>query len=112
MKPSSVLGVLMLAASLNSLQDVRPAGVPPGAVQAGQAEARAERDIPPPIHPKPQLNVAQLEQQADELAKLAQTIPVDIASVNKGMLPKDVLRKLRQIEKLSRRLRNDLGRQQ
>ena len=111
MKTSPVLGTLLLAASLSSLQDVRPAGVPPGVVQAGQAEARAEKDLPPPIHPRVALNVAQLEQEADELAKLAQTIPVDMVSVKKGMLPKDVVQKLKQIEKLSKRMRTDLDRQ-
>ena len=91
-------------------QDVRPAGVPPGAVQAGQAEDRAERNIPPPIHPKPTIDLAQLQDQADELAKLAQTVPLDVASIRKGMLPKDVLQKLKQIEKLSKHLRNELDR--
>lgn len=105
-----VFAPLIFLTSLAFTQDVRTAGVPPGVVQAGQAESRAEKDIPPPIHPKPALDVAQLEGQAAELAKLAQTVPLDVASIKKGMLPKDVLQKLKQIEKLSKHLRSELDR--
>jgi hypothetical protein len=50
----------------------------------------------------------QLQRDADELARIAQTIPADIASVRQGMLPKDVNEKLKQVEKLSKRLRTEL----
>jgi hypothetical protein len=50
----------------------------------------------------------QLQKEADDLARTAQTIPSDVASVRKGMLPKDVIEKLKQIEKLSKRLRSEL----
>jgi hypothetical protein len=43
------------------------------------------------------------------LARTAQTIPTDVASVRKGMLPKDVIDKLKQIEKLSKRMRTELN---
>jgi len=45
---------------------------------------------------------------ADDLARLAQTIPTDAASIRQGMLPKDTIQKLKQIEKLSKRLRAEL----
>jgi hypothetical protein len=106
----SVLGTFLLMVSPAFMQDVHPAGVPPGVVQVGQAEAKAEKDIPPPIHPKPAVDLAQLQRQADELAKLAQTVPSDVTNIKKGMLPKDILQKLKQIEKLSKRLRNELER--
>jgi hypothetical protein len=106
---SRIFGIALLTVSLGFGQDVRQAGVPPGIVQAGQAEAQAEKDIPPPIHSQPALDLAHLTQQADELAKLAQAVPLDIASIKKGMLPKDTLQKLKQIEKLSKRLRSELN---
>ena len=109
MKTSLVLGTLLFVASVTVAQDVRPAGVPPGVVQAGQAEAKAERNLPPPIQAKRSLDLSKLQQEADELAKLAQTIPPDIASVRTGMLPKDTAQKLKQIEKLSKQLRNALN---
>jgi hypothetical protein len=55
------------------------------------------------------LDLLQLQRDADDLARTAQTIPTDVASVRKGMLPKDVIDKLKQIEKLSKRLRTELN---
>ena len=55
------------------------------------------------------VDLAQLQKEADELARTAQTIPSDLASIRKGILPKDVIAKLKQIEKLSRRLRTGLN---
>ena len=75
---------------------------------------------PESMHPEPQnqapaaapsrrLDLAHLQQEAEDLARTAQTIPSDVASVRKGMLPKDVIEKLKQIEKLSKRLRTELN---
>lgn len=55
------------------------------------------------------IDLLQLQKEADDLARTAQTIPSDVASVRKGMLPKDVIEKLKQIEKLSKHLRNELN---
>ena len=54
------------------------------------------------------VNLVELQREADDLARTAQTIPSDVASVRKGMLPKDVIEKLKQIEKLSKHLRSEL----
>jgi hypothetical protein len=54
------------------------------------------------------VDLAQLQNEADELARTAQTIPSDVASIRKGILPKDMIEKLKQVEKLSRRLRTEL----
>lgn len=64
---------------------------------------------PAPVAPTRHIDLAQLQRDADDLARTAQTIPSDVASVRKGMLPKDVLQKLKQIEKLSKHLRNELN---
>jgi len=55
------------------------------------------------------VDLAQLQKEADQLASTAQTIPSDVASIRKGILPKDLIEKLKQIEKLSRRLRTELN---
>lgn len=39
-------------------------------------------------------------------ARTAQTIPCQVAGVSKGMLPNDVIEKLKEIEKLSKHLRS------
>jgi hypothetical protein len=36
------------------------------------------------------IDLAQLQREADDLARTAQTISTEVASVRKGMLPKDV----------------------
>ncbi len=61
-----------------------------------------------PSTPSRRVDLVQLQKEADDLARTAQTIPSDVASVRKGMLPKDVIEKLKQIEKLSKRLRSEL----
>jgi hypothetical protein len=75
---------------------------------------------PPPLntdtsHPEPapqtihrRIDPVKLQRDADDLARLAQTIPTDAASIRQGKLPKDVIQKLKEIEKLSKRLRGEL----
>jgi hypothetical protein len=60
-------------------------------------------------HPPRQMNLTRLHDDARALATAAGSIPADVESVSKGMLPKDILEKLKQIEKLSKRLRNELN---
>ena len=64
---------------------------------------------PTPGAPSRRIDLARLQKEADDLSRTAQTIPSDVASVRKGMLPKDVIEKLKQIEKLSKRLRTELN---
>jgi hypothetical protein len=109
MKTSLLVGTVILMASLTSAQEPWPTAVPPGVMQAGQASAKAERDIPPPIQAKRSLDLSKLQREADELSKLAQSIPPDVAYIREGMLPKDLTQKLKQIEKLSKQLRGQLN---
>jgi len=62
-----------------------------------------------PQSPNRRMDFLQLQRDADQLAHTAQTIPSDVTSVRKGMLPKDVIEKLKQIEKLSKKLRTELN---
>jgi hypothetical protein len=68
-----------------------------------------EKNVPPPRVYHSTADAAKLEQEADELSRLAQSIPPDVQSVGKGMFPKDVVQKLKQIEKLSKHLRGELA---
>ena len=54
------------------------------------------------------IDLAKLQADADEMSNLAQTIPADLTSLRHNMLPKDVLQKLKRIEKLSKHLRREL----
>lgn len=56
------------------------------------------------------LDPAELTKEARELMQLAQSIPLDIEHVNRGVLSKDVAEKLKRIEKLSKHLRSQIYR--
>ena len=55
------------------------------------------------------IDPAKTQQEASELAKLAQSIPADIDKVSKGQLPHDLGARLKRIEKLSKQLRRELA---
>jgi hypothetical protein len=59
--------------------------------------------------PQPRINSAKVKEQANQLSKLAQSIPSDIDKATKGLLPQDLLRRLKQIEKLSKQLRREIS---
>ena len=59
--------------------------------------------------PQHHIDLMKLQQEADDLTRTAQTIPTDVAGVRQGTLPKDMIEKLRRIEKLSKRLRSELN---
>jgi hypothetical protein len=68
----------------------------------------ADHPAPTPENIRRHIDPVKLQRDADDLARIAQTIPTDTASIRQGMLPKDTLQKLKQIEKLSKRLRAEL----
>jgi len=47
---------------------------------------------------------------AQELAELSASIPADVKLVNRGLLPKDLVEKLKRVENLSKHLRSELTR--
>jgi hypothetical protein len=86
----------------------------------------APRTFPPPEPDYPRLQIDQppavvhgnhrrkydpvkIKKQADQLSKLAQSIPPDVDKVSHGQLPKELLIRLKQIEKLSKQLRRELA---
>ena len=50
-----------------------------------------------------------LESEAKELLELSQSVQPDIESLKRGLLSKDLLNKLKRIEKLSKHLREQVG---
>jgi hypothetical protein len=105
-KRLSSIFVLVLFAAPSALAQ-KP--VPPGIRQADTTEAQTQSNIPPPASPRAHVDMVQLRQEADELARIAQTIPPDIAAVQNGILPKDVIEKLKRVEKLSKNLRSAIS---
>lgn len=81
----------------------------PGLQQGDQTQQQADRNIPLPTSQQPRVDFTKLHRDADELARLAQTIPLDVSSIQQGLLPKDMGEKLKQIERLSKRIRSQLN---
>ena len=103
-----VVTVLACAAFCFPVQD-QSHPLPPGVRQADQAETQNEKNIPPPVSLRTHIDFARLDRDAADLSALAQTIPGDVDSVRRGMLPKDTLDKLKQIEKLAKHLRSQIS---
>ncbi|MGB6675092.1 MAG: hypothetical protein WBE44_00240 [Terriglobales bacterium] len=104
MRTSTLLFAFLLCASVAFAQHNGPTGQR----QADRAEDQFEKSVPPPIHQQSPVDLAKLKNDADELVVLSQSIHSGIGDVEKGMLPKDLTEKLKQVEKLSKRLRNEL----
>lgn len=108
MRTAILLLALLLSAALSGAQAARPRS--PGIRQAEQAETQAEKNIPPPQSQLPRVDIPKLQRDASELAALSQSIPPDIERIAQGTLPKDYIAKLKEIEKLSKRLRTAITR--
>lgn len=60
--------------------------------------------------PSKHFDAAATRKDAAELAALASQIPSEVDRVSKGVLPKDLDRQLKEIQKLAKRLRGEVGR--
>jgi hypothetical protein len=107
-KPVALTTILLMSVLFTTAQmkDVYIPGVPPPPPSMDPDHGKTGPDDPR-LHPH--VDPLKLQQEADDLARTAQTIPSDVASVRRGALPKDTIQKLREIEKLSKRLRNELN---
>jgi apolipoprotein N-acyltransferase len=65
--------------------------------------------VQPQTSPRAHLDSAELQQEVQELFSLAQELNQDIDAVNRGLLPKDRVSKLKRVEKLAKRLRKEIA---
>jgi hypothetical protein len=108
MRTPTLLFTLLLSASLAWAQGAARNGNT-GQRQADRAEDQFEKTVPPPTRQQSSMDFAKVKSDADELVILSQSIHSGVDNVGKGMLPKDLIDKLKQMEKLSKRLRNELA---
>jgi len=103
----SIIGLVCLLPAHAQIKDAYIPGVPPPPppMDRDQGKTAADESKAPQHH----IDLLKLQQEADDLARTAQTIPGDVAGVRQGTLPKDIIEKLRRIEKLSKRLRSELN---
>ncbi|MGB8772348.1 MAG: hypothetical protein WCC92_22250 [Candidatus Korobacteraceae bacterium] len=100
----TIAAMLCLPGSVSS-QTGTP--IPPGHTAANRATRQAE-NVEAPAPPAKNVTAAQVLQQADELASLAQQVRADSEQATQGLLAKDLKDKLKRIEKLSKQLRQEL----
>jgi hypothetical protein len=98
---STTLSVMLLFGLLALGQGSR--NIPAGTRHAQELETQNET-----TNSAPRSDPASLWREADQLARLAASVPPDVQNVNEGLLSKDLIHKLKQIEKLSKHLRNEL----
>jgi len=95
--------ILLLQTSAGQMPKSPPVIPPPTRPQAPPLPVEVTGDLRAP------LNGAKLKEEADQLAKLAQSIPADIDKAAKGQVAQDLAARLKQIEKLSKRLRREIS---
>ena len=103
------LAIILLECVLSSgaqMKDVYIPGVP---AQPAPMDRDHEKQVPDEPKLQHRVDLVKLQQEADDLARTAQTIPTDVAGVRQGTLPKDIIDKLKRIEKLSKHLRTELN---
>lgn len=102
---------LVVVLLCGSLVAQSPQSVSDAAIRREQARERAlAAGITSPSRPGParRVDAIQLRHDADELARLEQTIQAEIAEAQRGVVPKDLSANLKKIQKLSKRLRGEL----
>ena len=78
-----------------------------------------QQNVPTPMgrpiqwqHPTPEVSPEQharaVKQDAEDLSELSSAIQPDLENLQKGMLSKDLHEKLKKLEKLAKRLRQDV----
>ena len=99
---------LFTAVFIPSLSWAQMRPVPPGIRAADRNEDQTQAQIPPPAPAVQKLNLDDVLQQSDELLALAQQVHSDTRNATQGLLAKDLKDKLKRMEKLSKKLREEL----
>jgi len=100
---------------LSGLALAQSSSPPPGYAAApgyGEADRQAQKldqETAPRMQQAARPGFAEMHGNAEELARLARTIPPDIDLTAKGLLAKDLKSRLKKIEKLAKQLRGELS---
>lgn len=103
------LSMMLLACVLPAraqMKDVYIPGTPPPPAPMDRDQGKTAPDEPK-LHRR--IDPVKLRQDADALARTAQIIPSDVANIRRGTLPKETIQRLKEIEKLAKRLRSELN---
>ncbi|MFZ0284076.1 MAG: hypothetical protein WAL32_02500 [Terriglobales bacterium] len=105
---SSFFTLLVLVASTAVPCQVVPTGAP---VPPGYAQAAPTVYVPPyPSHlAASRVDPVALQREGKQLLELSQSVQPDFEALKRGLLPKDLMGKLKRIEKLSKHLRGEIA---
>ena len=109
MTKPALLPIVLLMCVLSTgaqMKDVYTPGMPPPPAPLDPDHGKTAPDEP---KLQRRIDPVKLQREADDLARTAQTIPSDLANIRLGTMPKDTIQKLKEIEKLSKRLRSELN---
>ena len=112
--PSSTFGsrflvlAMLLVLAVTAVTAQHPRRQLPVPPEPADPQANAQSS-PQEVSPKIHTNAAHLQHEFEELSDLIQNLQRDIDSVNRGLLPKDTVSKLKRIEKLARQLRREIA---
>jgi hypothetical protein len=89
--------------------------VPPGAPVPRSGIGSPVTTMPitqsvPSAIPKTHVDPLEVQREAKQILELSQAIQPDIEYLNRGLLPKSMIEKLKRIEKLSKHLRGQIDR--
>ena len=74
------------------------------------AEEIHAQKIPSPEELRARLSDAQFQKNSEELASLCRSVASDMDGVKQGLLQKDAVDRLKRVEKLAKRVRDELQR--
>jgi hypothetical protein len=102
---SRIVFLLLILCSAVSMWPQGNLSEPPGKLEI----AKHPLVLEPPIGPQPQkVDFSKAQQQAAELNELARSVQIEVDQSAQGKLPKDLPEKLKQIERISKKLRAEL----
>ena len=107
--PSSCLLAILLGFSMQTYGQSVPPGapVPRSGIGSPVTTMPTGQSVPSSV-PKTHADALDLQREAKQILELSQSIQPDIENVNRGLFPKDMIEKLKRIEKLSKHLRGQI----
>lgn len=102
------IAVATVLCAVNSAAQSQQTEIPPGLTRAQRAEEKSRANMPPPLAPQRATLPQELNKDAAELSRLALQIQTEVQAANKGVLSKDLDAHLKELEKLSKKLRGEL----
>jgi hypothetical protein len=107
--PSSHLLAVFLGLCIQTFGQRVPPGAPVPRSATDPPIALPSGPVRSSTTARPRVDPLELQGEARQILELSQSIQSDFESVNRGLLPKDIIEKLKRIEKLSKHLRRQIA---